>query len=78
MPISGENDCINKSGCRRNKLCPIGGVHGCFAARCNRCPEDIICTTICSTHAEKLGVSERTLYNYIDQRVRNIDLPKKV
>lgn len=36
---------------------------------------------ICSTHAEKLGVSERTLYNYIDQRVfkvRNIDLPKKV
>ena len=24
MPISGENDCINKSGCRRNKLCPIG------------------------------------------------------
>ena len=163
MPISGENDCINKSGCRRNKLCPIGGVHGCFAARCNRCPEGIICTSICdyyesfqcelldkppyicsnckmqkgckknkayysahkanaahlsslknahsgirktpaelreiadiiepliakgqslhhicSTHAEKLGVSERTLYNYIDQRVfkvRNIDLPKKV
>ena len=36
---------------------------------------------ICSTHAKTLGVSERTLYNYIDQgvfSVRNIDLPKKV
>lgn len=36
---------------------------------------------ICTTHAEELGVSERTLYNYIDQnafKVRNIDLPKKV
>ena len=36
---------------------------------------------ICSTHAHTVGVSERTLYNYIDQNVfdvRNIDLPKKV
>ena len=36
---------------------------------------------ICSTHAEALGVSERTLYTYIDNNVfdvRNIDLPKKV
>ena len=36
---------------------------------------------ICSTHAETLGVSERTLYTYIDTNVfdvRNIDLPKKV
>ena len=36
---------------------------------------------ICSTHASLLGVSERTLYNYIDRgvfSVRNIDLPKKV
>ena len=36
---------------------------------------------ICTTHSEELGVSERTLYNYIDQsvfKVRNIDLPKKV
>lgn len=36
---------------------------------------------ICSTHAEALGVSERTLYTYIDNNVfdvRNIDLPQKV
>ena len=36
---------------------------------------------ICTTHSEELGVSERTLYNYIDQnvfKIRNIDLPKKV
>lgn len=36
---------------------------------------------ICSTHADELGISERTLYNYIDKnvfKVRNIDLPKKV
>ena len=36
---------------------------------------------ICTTLAASLGVSERTLYNYIDQNVfdvRNIDLPKKV
>ena len=36
---------------------------------------------ICATHLDELGISERTLYNYIDQgvfKVRNIDLPKKV
>lgn len=36
---------------------------------------------ICTTHADEIGVSERTLYKYIDQGVfdvRNIDLPKKV
>ena len=36
---------------------------------------------ICTTHAKALGVSERTLYNYIDNNVfdvRNVDLPKKV
>ena len=36
---------------------------------------------ICSTHIEELGISERTLYSYIDKnvfKVRNIDLPKKV
>lgn len=36
---------------------------------------------ICATHAGELGISERTLYNYIDSSVftvRNIDLPKKV
>lgn len=36
---------------------------------------------ICTTHAEQLGVSERTLYNYIDKKVfkvRNIDLPPKI
>lgn len=36
---------------------------------------------ICTTHCDELGISEKTLYNYIDQRVfdvKNIDLPKKV
>lgn len=36
---------------------------------------------ICSTHADELGISEKTLYNYIDKnvfKIRNIDLPKKV
>ena len=36
---------------------------------------------ICATHSNELGISERTLYNYIDKnvfKVRNIDLPKKV
>lgn len=35
---------------------------------------------ICATHGDEIGVSERTLYNYIDANVfsvRNIDLPKK-
>lgn len=36
---------------------------------------------IYATHRDEIGVSERTLYNYIDSRafaVRNVDLPKKV
>lgn len=36
---------------------------------------------ICTTHMKELGISERTLYNYIDKnvfKVKNIDLPKKV
>ncbi|MBR4411515.1 MAG: IS30 family transposase [Firmicutes bacterium] len=36
---------------------------------------------ICATHGSELGISECTLYNYIDScafKVRNIDLPKKV
>ena len=36
---------------------------------------------ICTTHAEELGISERSLYNYIDQnvfKIMNIDLPKKL
>ena len=36
---------------------------------------------ICVTHAAEIGVSEKTLYNYIEScvfKVRNIDLPKKV
>lgn len=36
---------------------------------------------ICTTYADKIRVSEKTLYNYIDScvfEVRNIDLPKKV
>jgi IS30 family transposase len=36
---------------------------------------------ICTTHGKELGISERTLYNYIDNAVfsvRNLDLPQKV
>jgi len=163
IPLPGENDCTRRVSCQRNTLCPEVGIHGCFASRCKRCPDGIICTTICdmydssqcdlldkppyvcsnckmqhnckknkayytahranaahqraikeahsgirqtpadlrriaaiiepliakgqslnhicTTHAEELGISERTLYNYIDQsvfKVRNLDLPQKV
>ena len=50
IPIMGENDCINRSSCQRNTLCPEMGVHGCFASRCKRCPEGIICTSICDNY----------------------------
>lgn len=36
---------------------------------------------IISTHADEIGLSEKTLYNYIDKNafdIKNIDLPKKV
>lgn len=36
---------------------------------------------IFTTHGDEIGLSEKTIYNYIDQHafhVRNIDLPKKV
>ena len=36
---------------------------------------------IFSTHGDQIGLSERTIYNYIDARafdIRNIDLPRKV
>lgn len=49
-PIMGENDCINRPSCQRNTLCPEMGVHGCFASRCKRCPEGIICTSICDNY----------------------------
>lgn len=45
--LSGENDCIHQNGCQRNKLCSLSGSHGCFASRCKRCPEGIICSSIC-------------------------------
>ena len=50
FPIMGENDCINRPSCQRNTLCPEMGVHGCFASRCKRCPEGIICTSICNNY----------------------------
>lgn len=163
LPLPGENDCLYKTSCTKNTLCPDQGVHGCYGARCKRCPDGVICFSvcdryesyqcslldkppyvcsgcklqkdcrkikayysahkanashhktvrqahsgvrkspaelrriaaviepliakgqslnhICATHGEELGISERTLYNYIDQgvfKVRNIDLPKKV
>ena len=36
---------------------------------------------IFATHSDEIGLSEKTIYNYIDQNafhVRNIDLPRKV
>lgn len=163
IPLPGENDCIFRTSCQKNTLCPEVGVQGCYGSRCKHCLDGIICTTICdlydsfqcdlldkppyvcsnckmqksckknkayytahranaahhksiidahsgvrktpselreiaeliepliakgqslnhicTTHAEELGISERTLYNYIDKnvfKVRNIDLPKKV
>lgn len=50
IPIMGENDCINRPSCQRNTFCPEMGVHGCFASRCKRCPEGIICTSICDNY----------------------------
>ena len=50
LPISGENDCIYKSSCLRNTLCPEVGIHGCYGARCKRCPEGLICTDICNRY----------------------------
>lgn len=50
IPIMGENDCINRPSCQRNTLCHEMGVHGCFASRCKRCPEGIICTSICDNY----------------------------
>ena len=50
IPIMGENDCINRPSCQRNTLCPEMGVHGCFASRCKRCPEGIICMSICDNY----------------------------
>lgn len=50
LPLSGENDCIRQSSCQRNTLCPDVGIHGCFASRCKRCPEGIICTSICNSY----------------------------
>ena len=50
IPFPGENDCIHKTGCLKNTLCPEMGFHGCFAARCKRCPDGIICTSICEDY----------------------------
>lgn len=50
IPLPGENDCIHKSSCQKNTLCPEMGVHGCFASRCKCCPEGIICTSICDNY----------------------------
>lgn len=50
LPLSGENDCIRQASCQRNTLCPDVGIHGCFASRCKRCPEGIICTSICNSY----------------------------
>ncbi len=50
IPLPGENDCIHRAGCQRNTLCPEKGVHGCFASRCKRCPDGIVCTSICGNY----------------------------
>lgn len=50
IPLPGENDCIHKPSCQKNTLCPEMGIHGCFASRCKRCPDGIICTSICDNY----------------------------
>lgn len=50
IPLPGENDCIHKPGCLKNALCPEMGFHGCFATRCKRCPDGVICTSICEDY----------------------------
>ncbi len=50
LPIPGENDCIHKNSCLRNNLCPESGVHGCWGARCKRCPDGWVCTSICDNY----------------------------
>ena len=50
IPFPGENDCIHRPGCQKNTLCPEMGVHGCYASRCKRCPDGIICTSICDNY----------------------------
>lgn len=50
IPLPGENDCIHRPGCQKNTLCLKMGVHGCFASRCKRCPDGIICTSVCDSY----------------------------
>lgn len=50
IPLMGENDCIFRPSCQKNTLCPEVGVHGCFGSRCKRCPDGIICTSICDRY----------------------------
>ena len=50
IPLPGENDCIHKPACLKNTLCPEKGVHGCHGSRCKRCPEGIICTSVCDNY----------------------------
>ena len=50
MPITGENDCVNKNSCQRNSLCPDVDTHGCYGYRCKRCPEGINCTSVCDCY----------------------------
>ena len=50
IPLMGENDCVNRPHCQRNTLCPEMGIHGCFASRCKRCPDGIVCTSICDNY----------------------------
>lgn len=50
LPLPGENDCLHKPKCLKNTLCPKAGVHGCFGSRCKRCPDGIVCTSICEIY----------------------------
>ena len=83
IPLPGENDCTHKSirnahsGVRKtpSELRAIADIIEPLIAKGQSLNH------ICATHLDELGISERTLYNYIDQgvfKVRNIDLPKKV
>lgn len=50
VPLTGENDCTHQNSCLKNSICDDVGVHGCYGYRCKRCPEDRICTSICSSY----------------------------
>ena len=51
IPKEGELDCVNKYKCHRNRLCLENPTsHECYGYRCKRCPEGILCSTLCKEY----------------------------